>query len=119
MRRKTLEALLKSKLKWKAIATGSGIDYGDGNCALCERFSCYNCRLSGALRSEECPIAKATGFESCEGSPYSQWIRHHESAHNNSDVEMGLVAKCATCRKIAKAMEKFIHDLIPKDEVKQ
>jgi hypothetical protein len=65
MDRKTLTALLGSIKKWEDIIAGLRIDQGGSNCALCAAFPDAECR--------GCPVAKKTGQDQCNGTPYDEW----------------------------------------------
>lgn len=65
MRQSTIDALEGSIAKWEAIVLGRGVDKGQDNCPLCQRFIAGNCR--------SCPVQKKTRARFCNNTPYRHW----------------------------------------------
>ena len=108
MNKETLKALKGSIKKWEKIVDGRGVDLGVTNCNLCGLFVQDGCR--------GCPVNDVT-LDSCNGSPYEDWERHHEDFHNQGlDCEdYRIVGKCRTCKKLAREELEFLQSLLPKD----
>ena len=107
MNKETVKALKASINKWTQILAGKGQDAGCDNCALCQQFYRRSCG--------RCPVSQATGFDSCEGSPYIEWCIHHYREHAIADfVDLEVVEGCDECKKLAKAEIKFLQGLLPK-----
>jgi len=100
MKAKTLEALKGSIAKWKAIANGTGGDWGGGNCPLCKLFAVGHNECVG------CPVKAETGRIGCLGSPWDQW----------SELQAGDYPWKATSKakkRAARAELKFLRSLLP------
>ena len=90
--------------KWYKIRDGKGADKGMEDCPLCKRYHVYFAICDG------CPIKSATDQDSCCGSPYEEWVKHHELDHGFS--KGGLVIKCETCRILVNEFIDFLEDLL-------
>ena len=84
--------------KWIDILQGAGVDDGASNCAYCEIYKCA-----------ECPIARMTGQEGCQGSPYATWVDHQYSKHTLSwSCRGGYIVRCSQCKAIVKEWIEFL-----------
>ena len=100
-KRETAKALEGSIEKWRAIAAGEGGDDGMESCPLCIAF--YEpCCCNG------CPVQKATGRDSCAGSPHDAWSTHHRDEHKK---HINLKIECPECTRLAKAELRFLEGL--------
>lgn len=104
MKKITLEALIKSRNKWKRIyGSTKAEDRAVDNCALCKLFE--DCE-------DGCPVHIKTG-EDCGGSPYDAWWYHHADCHNNRHKIKSRKPYCGTCKQLAFDELKFLDDLLP------
>ena len=103
-------ALEKSIVKWFKIINGMGADHGSANCELCENqkkvFSFGFC--------SDCIVHKKTNHYGCNGTPYKDWIIHHEKKHNNPNGD-GNERKivCGECIVLAVRELNFLEGLRP------
>ncbi len=67
-------ALEKSINKWQDIVRGVGGDRAARDCALCKLHS-------SGFGCGECIIKKDTGFNGCKGTPYVEFLEHHDAEH--------------------------------------
>jgi len=63
-----MKALAGSVRKWERIIAGKDRDQGVANCPLCKIF--WERRLCAG-----CPVAEKTGKSSCDGSPYTKFVK--------------------------------------------
>ncbi len=90
-------ALEKSINKWQEIVRGVGTDRASRDCALCKLHS-------SGFGCGECIIKKETGFNGCKGTPYIEFIEHHDAEHKQEFEEWeknGRGIKCEKCVEIA------------------
>ena len=73
MKKETRVALEGSIEKWEGIVAGTKLDAGIRNCPLCQLF--YSKKCFG------CPIAKKSGCQECDNTPYDEF-RYKESKEN-------------------------------------
>lgn len=90
---------------WDNIVQETDIDRG--------RRSCPLCILNGS-KCAACIIAHVHG-EDCSGTPYTQWVHHHENAHCSSSVYYSV--KCDTCYERAIDEYNFLKELKSKCKV--
>lgn len=103
----TLKALRGSIAKWEAVAAGTGVDNGPGNCPLCalffERPNCAGC-----------PVAERPGGEPlCGHTPYDDFDR----AARRGSCEHGLRAFDDYTKGLAMAEMTFLVSLLPAGEL--
>lgn len=91
--------------KWKDMLYIGASDYGGKNCGLCVANTC-----------EKCIIAEQTGLYSCNGTPYQQWIHHHQTEHAG---KYPIKIRCPKCVGIVNREIKFLEDLRLKLKMKQ
>ena len=65
----TNAALEGSIRKWEKIVDETGEDLCGSNCPLCQLFPLKNKNCNG------CPVAKASGYDECIGTPYIAWSK--------------------------------------------
>ena len=92
-----MDPLSLSIRKWEDILYRSASDFGGKNCALCLTGSCENCIIS-----------YHTGLPECRGTPYEQWIHHHQIEHHN---QFPVKIRCPKCVELVKQEIKFLKDL--------
>lgn len=104
-------ALEKSITKWYAIVNGTGKDFGGRNCALCllhKRDSgqgiLYSCK--------PCVVAEKSMVNGCAGTPYTEWIHHHDQKHAKS-IDEGRSIECPECIELALKELNFLLGLRP------
>jgi len=107
MDKETLEALERSIKKWEAIVAGKGEDRGGENCALCELFAEYEC--------VGCPVHTEIGETNCQGTPFHEWVNHHEERHPESFSE-ALKVECSECKELAQKELEFLKSLLPETQ---
>lgn len=105
MKKRALKALGGSIKKWKAIADGTGLDFGNENCPLCHEF--YDGANTFVDNCLDCPIFKKTGQPYCRGTPYSNFCKC---------VDADQYAETKEQKKAARAMLDFLIDLLPEAE---
>lgn len=101
-------ALEKSIGKWQDIARGVGADFAARNCELCK---VYNRPL---MFCKDCPVQKKLTRGSCLGTPYIEFVTHHEKAHPQFFDEWkknGKVIKCEKCVQLAVKELDFLKSL--------
>jgi hypothetical protein len=96
-----MEALEKSIEKWQKIYDGTGFDAGVDDCELCIVFNDF-------LNCTDCPVFIRTGRNFCNGTPYKEWFKHHESKHNSCHP---MRIECEECKRIAKDELDFLISL--------
>lgn len=101
---KTLEALKKSIKKWNRKKV---IDHGVDNCALCQAFS----EQPGC---EGCPVAKVSCRSRCWGTPYEDWVNHHDKEHSDF-YPLRTHIGCPECVRLAQAELDFLKSLLPEE----
>ncbi len=102
MNEKTHVALKGSVEKWYNILHADGEDESGANCPLCLMFGGDqggNCK--------ECPVHKKVGAKHCGGTPWMEWVRHHNDFHDLHPRKI----YCDECRKWAQAEYDFLKDL--------
>jgi hypothetical protein len=134
----TLLALKMSIAKWRKMESAPTLDevnIGSNSCALCHRhnrnrirensiggvdFSDFPYGPNESSRGcEGCPVMKASGNESCTGTPYEDAAKAFQewkgavSSRNFDDVPGAKVA----FRAAAKAEADFLTSLLPRGEV--
>jgi len=107
MNKETLAALKKSIEKWEKIVSGKGEDRGGENCALCELFAEDECI--------GCPIHTETRETSCQGTPFHEWVNHHEKKHPES-FSGALKVECPECKELAQKELEFLKRLLPETQ---
>ena len=98
MDQQTITALKKSIAHWKRMRDETHPDeapYTD-ECALCDVFF-------AASKCRGCPVAKKTGVDCCNGTPYSDAYEAHENNGNDSPE----------FKAEADKMLRFLMDLLP------
>jgi len=101
MDEQTLKALKESIKEWSKIIDRTGGDEGTRNCPLCDIFYENNCN--------GCPIKEKTGEDCCYGTPYDDWIEHHDKEH---DLLFPLKIECDECKEIAERELEFLEMLL-------
>lgn len=108
MNKKTLAALKASIQHWReneAAESSNDVSVWGDYCALCNLF----------VRMEEtckrCPVAKSTGKEDCEGSPWEA----AKMAYNEWRLDGYEKARDAF-RAAARAEREFLESLLPEGE---
>lgn len=102
MNKETKEALEGSIKKWKEIvASTDAKDKGVANCPLCGLFARHDCT--------GCPVGDVSG--TCGGSPYGEWISHHDNAHRLFSGSRHRALNCERCLQIAKEELAFLEGL--------
>ena len=84
---------------------GKGSDDGIKNCPLCKEFYRHSC--------ENCPISKKTHRTECRGTPYWEWIEHHQEHHKQEYHKRKFPRKiqCSTCKELVEKVVEFAEDL--------
>ena len=102
---RTLEALRDSIAKWEKIALGTGADYRDSNCPLCQLFS-----SPGSLDCGGCPVKLKTGYDQCLDSPFIEWA-------TLPSIRLKLCRRAETPEEIAAAQAEvdFLRSLLPEN----
>jgi len=118
MNKKTLKALKDSIKKWKKIIDGTGGDEGSWNCPLCKIFDGSFWlwkRRNRNWRNQKwnlcvgCPVKEKTGLVNCYGSPYDEWVEHHQKSHN---WWLPFSVECEVCKEIAIKELEFLKSLL-------
>ena len=105
---RTIFATIGSVRKWKRIAFEGGLDRGPTNCPLCVLYKGYWSGCRGW-----CPVFKRTKEQACLGTPYSEWIRHHNLKHAHSFKYRWPRVYCEECKEIAISEFRFLRGLLP------
>ncbi len=107
--RKAKEALAleKSISKWHEIVEGTGRDHGSSNCELCQHYK----GIKGTC--EGCPVTERnTNWNGgCNGTPYTDWVQHHDQAHKSVLAAEGRRVECSKCLEIAAKELHFLKSL--------
>lgn len=84
MNAKTLKALRGSIAKWQAIVDGTGVDEGNKNCPLCQRFVYFwfGYKKPIAKMCVGCPVYEKTGKKGCRNTPYDDYAYGSDSIKN-------------------------------------
>lgn len=61
-------ALEGSIKKWEAIVDGTGIDAGQDNCPLCQKF--FKEDVETGHKCGGCPVKEESGEDGCRNTPY-------------------------------------------------
>ena len=103
MRLATKKALLASIEHWRENEQAKSLHHvqlGRTSCALCRRFG-YPCERTTPKTTELCPVAKASGWKSCQNTPYSD-------AYEADQIEDLLAFRAAARRE-----REFLESLLP------
>ena len=83
MDRATIKATHESIDHWFDVLERKSYHTGAETCALCVKFKIYttsfnSCRL--------CPVKQKTGFSSCTGSPYQDYVNQPTRANARKEI---------------------------------
>jgi len=100
-------ALMLSRNKWKRIVEKGAKDNGTDDCPCCKLW------YSKVFGCDGCPIAKHTGRDGCEGTPYIKWMMHQ----TDQDEWYPFTVFNAKSKRLAQAELDFLQDLLDECEV--
>ncbi len=112
----TLNALVLSIDKWKAIVDGTGVDTGTDNCELCKKF--YDKDDDDFDTCAGCPVREEVHDSCCNNTPYTEWNCHQTVKHKRLKFPFKIewADGCDECMKLAKAELEFLESLLPEKE---
>ncbi len=102
---KTKLAMGDTLVMWLKISRGLIRDKGSAQNPLCELFI-------KNVDCEGCPIKNKTRQSQCMGTPYPNWLKHHEFVHPAKTRRFGYQVECAECKEIARDMFDFFLDML-------
>ncbi len=101
----TLAALRGSIQKWEAIVAGTGDDFAQDNCPLCQMFYVGH----EACPCRGCPVYARTGRAGCAGSPYDAY-----ALITSLDLDDDEFTEASTAA--ARVELEFLRSLLPEEE---
>lgn len=100
----TLTALQGSIKKWEGIVARTGVDDGQDNCPLCQKFANLDDECNG------CPVREKTGHMLCMHSPYDDWT---DAAWDHHGRNAEFTASTPELVELAKKELDFLRSLLP------